>query len=165
MRDKVKGLLIGITIGSMLTGVTAYAASGTPIKALLQKVNIYVDGTKKLTANAITYNNTTYVPVRSISTALGENVALKSNNLYIGKQPLTKLTGNQAFELLYKKIKKEIEMYSLTVDEEPKDGNYYVMRSYSDRETYEVTYGLYYIHMYTGEVYEWNFKSKKMVKL
>ncbi|WP_408892260.1 hypothetical protein [Paenibacillus taichungensis] len=43
MRDKVKGLLIGITIGSMLTGVTAYAASGTPIKALLQKVNIYVD--------------------------------------------------------------------------------------------------------------------------
>ncbi|WKL02533.1 stalk domain-containing protein [Paenibacillus amylolyticus] len=107
MRDKVKGLLIGITIGSMLTGVTAYAASGTPIKALLQKVNIYVDGTKKLTANAITYNNTTYVPVRSISTALGENVALKSNNLYIGKQPLIKLTGNQAFELLYKKKKKK----------------------------------------------------------
>ncbi|WP_179132258.1 MULTISPECIES: hypothetical protein [Paenibacillus] len=43
LKDKVKGLIIGITIGSMLTGVSAYAAGGTKIKGFLQKVNIYVD--------------------------------------------------------------------------------------------------------------------------
>ena len=94
MKDKLKGLVIGILIGSTITGATAFAASGTTIKAVIQKVNIYVDGTKKTIANAITYQNTTYVPVRSMSNALGENVALRDNNLYIGKIP--KLKTNMA---------------------------------------------------------------------
>ncbi|AWP29150.1 stalk domain-containing protein [Paenibacillus sp. Cedars] len=96
MKDKLKGLVIGITIGSMLTGVTAYAASGTSIKAVIQKVNLIVDGKKQTITKAITYNNTTYVPVRTLSNAVSKDISLRGDNLYVGKQPAIKVTQDKA---------------------------------------------------------------------
>lgn len=47
MKDKLKGLIIGILIGSLATGTTALAASSTNIKVMFKDVGLYLDGTKK----------------------------------------------------------------------------------------------------------------------
>lgn len=47
MKDKVKGIFIGLAIGTLLTGATA-AAAGTNINVVIKKLTMYVDGTKKL---------------------------------------------------------------------------------------------------------------------
>lgn len=165
MKDKVKGLIIGITIGSMLTGVSAYAAGGTTIKGLLQKANIYVDGSKKVTTDTITYNNTTYVPVRSISNAIGEKVSLNNGNLFIGKQPTAKVNQDNASKFVYNKIKKDADKYNLHFMDEGTDGGYYVVRAFEDMPTHIATYGWYYVDMLTGDVYNWDLASNDLTKL
>lgn len=152
MKDKLKGLLIGITIGSMLTGVSAYAASGTSIKAVMHKINVYVDGSKKTVTNAIIYNGTTYVPARSVSESIGKQVSLQGSNLYIGKQPVVKISEDRAFELLYSKIKKDVDKYSLKIMLETGGGNEYAFRVYEDHDEYIVTFGFYYVNKNTGIV-------------
>lgn len=152
MRDKLKGLVIGIIIGSMLTGVSAYAASGTSIKAVMKKINIYVDGSRKKSANALIYNGTTYAPVRSISDAIGKQVSLQGSDLYIGKQPIVKISEERAFELLYNKIKEEVDKYSLNIMFELGGGNEYIFQVYEDHEDYIVTYGYYYVNRTTGKI-------------
>lgn len=165
MKDKLKGLMIGITIGSMLTGVSAYAASGTSIKAVMQKVNLFVDGKKQTTTNAITYNNTTYVPVRTMSGALSKNVSLKGDNLYVGKQPAIKVTQDKASSLVYSKIKKDADKYKLHFMEEGTEGSHYVIRAYEDFPTHIATFGWYYVDMYTGIVYKWDLVKDELIKL
>ncbi|MGM1044780.1 MAG: stalk domain-containing protein [Bacillota bacterium] len=152
MKDKLKGLLIGITIGSMLTGVSAYAASGVSVKAIIQKVNLYVDGSKKTTTNALIYKGTTYVSARSVSDSIGKQVSLQGSNLYIGKQPVVKISEDRAFELLYNKIKKDVDKYSLKIMLEVGGGNEYAFRVYEDHEEYIVTFGFYYVNKTTGKV-------------
>ncbi|PYY28233.1 stalk domain-containing protein [Paenibacillus illinoisensis] len=157
MKDKLKGLVIGILIGSTITGATAFAASGTTIKAVIQKVNLYVDGTKKTTTNAITYKNTTYVPVRSMSSALGENVALREDNLYIGKIPKLNITEKEAVKLVKNKYGYNSSKLIVEVDKEV--DNQYVVHVYEividDEETGEghtATYGWYYVDKSSGKI-------------
>jgi len=157
MKDKVRGLVVGILIGSTITGATAFAASGTSIKAVIQKVNLYVDGTKKTTANAITYNNTTYVPVRSMSSALGQNVALSDNNLYIGKIPKLNITEKEAVKLVKNKYGYNSSYLIVEVDNEV--DNQYVVHVYEividDEKTGEghtATYGWYYVDKSSGKI-------------
>ncbi|NMO97126.1 stalk domain-containing protein [Paenibacillus lemnae] len=165
MKDKVKGIVIGLILGTMLTGVTAYSASSTNIKAVLNKVNLYVDGVKKSTANTITYKNTTYVPVRAMSNALNKDVSLKGDNLFIGKQPNVKVTQDKAFDLVYTKIKKESDKYKLHYMDEGVDGSYYIVRAFENMPTHIATYGWYYVDMYTGVVYEWDLVENELIKL
>ncbi|SDM15450.1 Copper amine oxidase N-terminal domain-containing protein [Paenibacillus sp. OK060] len=157
MKDKVKGLVVGILIGSTITGATAFAASGISVKAVIQKVNLYVDGTKKTTANAITYNNTTYVPVRSMSSALGQNVALRDNNLYIGKIPKLNITEKEAVKLVKNKYGYNSSYLIVEVDNEL--DNQYVVHVYEvvidDEKTGEghtATYGWYYVDKSSGKI-------------
>lgn len=157
MKDKVKGLVVGILIGSTITGATAFAASGTSVKAVIQKINLYVDGTKKTTANAITYNNTTYVPVRSMSSALGQNVALRDNNLYIGKIPKLNITEKEAVKLVKNKYGYNSSYLIVEVDNEV--DNQYVVHVYEividDEKTGEghtATYGWYYVDKSSGKI-------------
>ncbi|WP_411735097.1 hypothetical protein [Paenibacillus sp. M2] len=165
MKDKLKGLVIGILIGSTITGATAFAATTTPIKAVIQKVSLYVDGTKKSTTDAITYKNTTYVPVRSMSNAIGEKVSLKGDNLYIGKQPKEKVSLDDAFDLVYKKIKKDVDKYSLSMMEDGESEGKYVIRVFEDFPDHIATYGWYYVDMNTGAVYWYDLAYDRMVKL
>lgn len=165
MKDKVKGLIIGITIGSMLTGVSAYAANGINIKAVLQKVNLFVDGKKQTTTYAITYKNTTYVPVQTMSNALSKDVSLKGDNLYVGKQPAIKVTQDRAVKLVYSKIKKDADKYKLHFMEEGTEGTFYIVRAFEDMPTHIATYGWYYVDMYTGVVYEWDLAKDELRKL
>lgn len=85
MKDKVKGLVLGIAIGSLLTGTSvAMAANTTSIKVAFKQVGLYIDQVKKSDANVIIYNGTTYVPARTMSTAMSKDIRLSNNNLYIG---------------------------------------------------------------------------------
>jgi len=165
MKEKFKGLIIGLAVGSMLTGATAYAANGTSIKALMQQITLYVDGTKKATTNVIYYNNTTYVPARVTSNALGKDISLQGTNLYLGKQPTTKVTEEEAVTLVYKKIKKDADKYKLHfMIDDPVD-NYYVIRAYEDMETHIATYGWYYVDRYTGDVYKYDVAEVSLEKI
>lgn len=157
MKDKLKGLVIGILIGSTITGATAFAASGTSINAVIKKVNLYVDGTKKTTANAITYKNTTYVPVRTMSNAIGENVALRDDNLYIGKIPKLTITEKEAVKLVKNKYGYNSSKLIVEVDNE--EDNQYLVHVYEividDEKTGEghtATYGWYYVDKSSGKI-------------
>ncbi|WP_167433895.1 stalk domain-containing protein [Paenibacillus silvae] len=166
MKDKLKGLVIGILIGSTITGATTFAATNsTPIKAVIQKLNLYVDGTKKSSVNAITYNNTTYVPVRSMSNAIGSNVSLKGDKLYIGKPPKVNVSLDDAFDLVYKKIKKEVDKYSLSMMEDGESDGRYVIRVFENLPDHIATYGWYHVDKNTGAVYWYDLANDKMVKL
>ncbi|PIH59068.1 stalk domain-containing protein [Paenibacillus sp. LK1] len=167
MKDKLKGLVIGILIGSTITGATAFAATTTPIKAAIQKVSLYVDGTKKSTTDAITYKNTTYIPVRSMSNAIGEKVSLKGDNLYIGKQPKFIVNEDNAYKYVYAKIKVDADKYKLGFMDEgySDDGKYFTIRAYEDHQEYIVTYGFYYVELTTGNVYKFDLFSDGLIKL
>ncbi|WP_127589975.1 stalk domain-containing protein [Paenibacillus lautus] len=153
MKDKLKGLVIGITIGSMLTGVTAYAAgNNTIVRAVVKKVTLYIDGKKTTSTNALIYNGTTYIPARSVSNSIAKQVSLQGNNLYIGKQPKTKITEEHAFELVYNKIKKEADKLSLNFMLQGIENNSFVIRVFEDHDDYIVTYGFYYVNQSTGKI-------------
>ncbi|WP_336761385.1 stalk domain-containing protein [Paenibacillus sp. USHLN196] len=167
MKDKLKGLVIGILIGSAITGTTAFAATTTPIKAVIQKVSLYVDGTKKSTTDAITYKNTTYVPVRAMSNAIGEKVSLKGDSLYIGKQPKFIVNEDNAYKYVYSKIKKDVDKYKLGMMDEgySEDGKYFVVRVYENHPEYIVTWGYYYVELTSGTVYKYDIPENKLIKL
>lgn len=85
MKDKVKGLVVGIAIGSLLTGTgVAMAANTSSIQVAFKNVGLYIDQVKKSDANVIIYKGTTYVPARTMSNAMSKDIRLSNNNLYIG---------------------------------------------------------------------------------
>ncbi|TKJ93938.1 hypothetical protein PaeCFBP13512_00075 [Paenibacillus sp. CFBP13512] len=96
MKDKVKGLVLGITIGSLLTGTgVAMAANTTSIQVAFKQVGLYIDQVKKSDANVIIYKGTTYVPARTMSNAMSKDIRLSNNNLYIGSNQ-TNSTGSSS---------------------------------------------------------------------
>ncbi|MWV44864.1 hypothetical protein GRF59_14680 [Paenibacillus sp. HJL G12] len=158
MKDKLKGLVLGLAIGTMLTGATAFAANGTTnIKVAIQKLGIYVDGTKKTSADAIIYNGTTYVPARSVSNAIGKEIGLVNGDLYIGKQPKMTITESQAISLVKKKY--GVSSPKLHVEVDHLEGNSYVVHVYEvviddvkSGEGHTATYGWYYVDKSSGAI-------------
>lgn len=92
MKNKVKGLLIGILIGTLMTVFVANAA--TLYNVIDYGIKIVIDG-KKLNptdvngnpVEPIIYNGTTYLPVRAVATALGKEVYWDGPNytVYLGE--------------------------------------------------------------------------------
>ncbi|GGF76720.1 hypothetical protein GCM10010912_22300 [Paenibacillus albidus] len=156
MNDKVKGLVVGLTIGSLLTGATAFAASGMNINVVVKKLSIFVDETKKTSADGFIYKGTTYVPVKSVGATFGKQVGLYGDSLYIGKQPAVKITEVQAIQLVRNKYGiKASSDYFVEVDHS--EGNNYVVHVYEvimDDETtgHTATYGWYYVDKSTGKI-------------
>ena len=163
MKDKIKGIFIGLAIGTLLTGATA-AAAGTNINVVIKKLNMYVDGTKKTSANSIVYNGTTYVPIRSTAEAIGKSVSLHDTNLYIGKQPKA-LTEDQAFDKLYKKIKKDADRYNLKFMFEDENSESYSIRAFEDMDTHIATYGFYTVYKYSGKITKLDIVSGKEIAI
>ena len=97
MKDKIKGALIGLLIGVLISSSVIYASSGTVTKDLLYRnIKITLDGEEIIPRDVngkyvepFIIDGTTYLPVRAISSALGlevdwidntSTVVLSSNN-------------------------------------------------------------------------------------
>jgi len=154
MKEKLKVLITGIVIGSMLTGATAFAASGTTnIKVVIQKLGIFVDGSKKATADAIIYKDTTYLPARTVSNAIGKEIGLVNGGIYIGKQPAIKITEDKAVDLVFDKFDKteNVKFKVIFMMDGQDDKNYYI-GAYEDFPERVLIYKRYVVNKYTGVV-------------
>lgn len=91
MNDKLKGLVLGLSLGVMLTGSVAYA-SGTQIEVYFQNIKYMFDGIVKTPTEeqgqGFIYNGTTYVPLRFVSEALGKEVQWDGDTqtIWVGKK-------------------------------------------------------------------------------
>jgi foldase protein PrsA len=97
MKDKVKGLIIGLSLGSLIAGSAAYA-SATQIEVVFKNIKYMFDGVeKKTTQQGFVYNNTTYVPLRFVGEALGKKVQWdeKNQTIWLGEKK-TATTGTVA---------------------------------------------------------------------
>lgn len=92
MKDKLKGLLVGLVLGSTLSGTVALA-SGSQIEVVFRELRLMFDGVEKAPAegegSAFIYNARTYVPLRFVSEALGKSVEWDEANqtIWIGDNP------------------------------------------------------------------------------
>jgi foldase protein PrsA len=95
MKDKVKGLIIGLSIGSLIAGSAAYA-SATQIEVVFKNIKYMFDGVEKKSTQGqgFVYNNTTYVPLRFVSEALGKKVQWdeKNQTIWFGDKTATTVT-------------------------------------------------------------------------
>ncbi|MDU0200054.1 MULTISPECIES: peptidylprolyl isomerase [Paenibacillus] len=90
MKDKVKGLIVGLTIGSLISGTAAFAAS-SQIEVAFRSIKYMFDGVEKVPADGkgFVYEGSTYVPLRFVSEALGKKVEWDEANetIWIGSNP------------------------------------------------------------------------------
>jgi foldase protein PrsA len=97
MRDKFKGLVVGLLLGSMITGSMAYAANSKTINVIIRDLKFKLDGTSKPSASAsgIIYNNSVYVPVKSVAGAIGKPVTYdaKTGTVSIGTSGIAVYQG------------------------------------------------------------------------
>ena len=94
MKHRIQGAVIGFIIAGTLFGGGALALSGTRnIEVTFKDIKLYVKGAlitpKDGNNNAIEpflYNGTTYLPIRAVGQALGEDVewVAQTNSVYIG---------------------------------------------------------------------------------
>ncbi|MCQ4085874.1 stalk domain-containing protein [Saccharibacillus sp. JS10] len=156
MKDKLKGLVAGLLIGTMITGSAALAANTQAIQVTITNMSLYFNLEKKTTNKTINYNGTTYVPVRAVSSAIGQEVTLKNGGLYIGRQPKnTSITKEQAVKLV--KAKYGYDSSSIYVEVDHMEDNNYVVHVYEvvmdDEETgHTATYGWYHVNKTTGKI-------------
>ena len=100
MRNKIKGLLIGIIIGAMISATTSLALNANIDKLLeYRDIKICVDGERITPMDAdgnyvepFIIDGTTYLPVRAVANAFGKEVSWDGNThtVYIGKKPEVK---------------------------------------------------------------------------
>ncbi|KAF6576390.1 hypothetical protein JDW19_03350 [Paenibacillus polymyxa] len=164
MNDKLKGLLVGLTIGMMITGATAMAASGTSVNAVVKKFDVFLEGTKKNTADGLIYNGNTYISVKDIGIAESRQISLIDNKLYLGKQQKM-ITENQALHILSDKIKKDAVKYNLNLMVEGLEGTKYCIRVYEDFPDHIATYGFYYVDKHTSKVTKYDIAQDKEVEI
>ncbi|GGA01513.1 hypothetical protein GCM10008018_54740 [Paenibacillus marchantiophytorum] len=90
MKDKVKGLIVGLTIGSLISGTVAFAAS-SQIEVAFRSLKYMFDGVEKtpVDGKSFVYEGTTYVPLRFVSEALGKKVEWDEANetIWVGNNP------------------------------------------------------------------------------
>lgn len=90
MKDKLKGLLLGLVLGMLLSGTFVFAA-GTQIEVAFKELKFMVDGVEKEPSDgkAFIYEDRTYVPYRFVSESLGQRVEWdeEKQTIWIGKIP------------------------------------------------------------------------------
>ena len=78
MKKYFKGFIIGVVISTLLISTALGTSVKKTIEVVYNSVNITVNG-KKVNADNILYNGTTYVPLRAVSEALGKEVGWDQN--------------------------------------------------------------------------------------
>lgn len=85
----MKKFLCGILLGSLCTATVGICASGVwdNISVLKNDIAVIVNG-QRVESDNFLYNDTTYLPLRAVSTALGEKVEYdeSTNTAYIGER-------------------------------------------------------------------------------
>ncbi|GGF93286.1 copper amine oxidase N-terminal domain-containing protein [Paenibacillus abyssi] len=87
-RDKVKGLVAGLLIGSLVSGSAVFAASGSMIEVFYNVKDIKINKVSKTpNEQPFIYKGTTFVPLRFVSESLGQQVKWDSKNqaVWIGE--------------------------------------------------------------------------------
>ena len=107
-KEKMKGFLSGIVVMVLIfsAGISAYALTGSQsITASYNNIKIYVNQSlvtpKDASGNAVEpfiYNGTTYLPVRAVADALGQEVSWNATtkSVYLGTQPVTVNQNSQS---------------------------------------------------------------------
>lgn len=124
MRRK-KAAMILLTILMLSSTVVLAKSEAKDIRVYDSDSKIFVDGKEvSLSSTPFVYNGTTYLPVREVSTVLGEQIGFSPtrNAIYIGSQPgekqyLTETLApvNQLFGEIYRQdYKTKVEMYGKT---------------------------------------------------
>ncbi|MCQ6558361.1 hypothetical protein [Paenibacillus mendelii] len=160
MKDKTKGIIIGLAIGSMFAVTTAFADYGMKVFVDFKDINLFVDGSRKATTQVIIYEGTTYAPVRALSTAVGKpiNADFTRNDLYLGKLPTNKGISLEKAKQLIKDKYKVPSGYTYSLDSLDEEGNYHIQVYefvLDDRKTgvgHTATFGWYTVDKYTGNV-------------
>jgi cyclophilin family peptidyl-prolyl cis-trans isomerase len=92
LKDKLKGLVIGILVGVLISSSVVYA-SGTKIEVYFNNLKFMIDGVEKqpTKGNGFIYEGTTYVPLRFIGESLGKPVSFnnKTQTVFVGKPTYT----------------------------------------------------------------------------
>lgn len=88
MKDKTKGLILGISIGTMITGSTVFAGTDAKLSVVLENVKYMFNGVQKQAAQSIIYNGQIYAPVKNIANGLNESFTYdgKTKTAWIGKK-------------------------------------------------------------------------------
>ena len=82
MKEKLKGVAIGLLMGALLTGGISYAANrAETIDVFYDNIKIFIDGEELdprdgdgQKVEPFIYNGTTYLPVRAVGQAVGKSV-------------------------------------------------------------------------------------------
>lgn len=88
MKDKLKGLGIGIIIGSMVMGTTVFAGSNVKLNAVFENVKYMFDGVEKQSGQSIIYNGQLYVSANSFAKNNGKEFTYdgKNKTAWVGKK-------------------------------------------------------------------------------
>lgn len=88
MKDRTKGLILGVAIGTMLTGSTVFAGTDVKLSVVLENVKYMFNGVQKQVAQSIVYNGQLYAPVKNVANGLNENFTYdgKTKTAWIGKK-------------------------------------------------------------------------------
>jgi cyclophilin family peptidyl-prolyl cis-trans isomerase len=93
VKDKLKGLVMGLLIGGLISSSAVYAASGTKIEVNFNKIKFMFNGVEKKPSQGkgFIYQGTTYVPLRFVSESLGKPVTYnsKTETVFVGKPTYT----------------------------------------------------------------------------
>lgn len=97
MKEKLKGVAIGLLMGALLTGGISYAANrAETIDVFYDNIKIFIDGEELdprdgdgQKVEPFIYNGTTYLPVRAVGQAVGKSVEWDGVEkvVYLGAKP------------------------------------------------------------------------------
>ena len=87
MKNEIKGFICGVVSATLITGAVSAVGIWDSIDVLKNDVKVVVNG-ENITADNFLYNDTTYLPLRAVSEALGQSVEYDetSNTAFIGER-------------------------------------------------------------------------------
>jgi cyclophilin family peptidyl-prolyl cis-trans isomerase len=93
VKDKLKGLVVGLLIGVMICSSVVYAAAGTKIEVFYNNLKYIIDGVEHTPTHGkgFIYQGTTYVPLRFVGESMGKPVSFdnKTQTVYVGRPTYT----------------------------------------------------------------------------
>lgn len=97
MKERLKGMIVGLLVGTTVAGGTVWAATGMKtIDVMYDNIKIYMDGklvepkdANGQTVEPFIYDGTTYLPVRAVGNAIGKEVNWDGVEkvVYLGAKP------------------------------------------------------------------------------